>query len=335
MDSSSWQQKVDIKQQLFEQSSKFSYIQAIRLLELDNKNQDSSSKKKIRIHPRLSLDFPNSDITDIEEFEEFIKLTVTFMGLYGESSPLPTFYTESLLEEELNDSSVMRDFIDIFNMPIYQAYFKVWKKNRLGVRLNEFKDNKVLQLLHSFSGMPQEHLREKYAKNHSLLRYASLNMQFPRSAEALRTLISDIIEHDSVEIEQCIEQMAPIPKSQYCYLGVENTELDNNLHLGSKIKDRMGKFRILITELDIKSFNALLPDREKFKNLLQAIHLYITASLDWEMHLSLKSGEYQDMMLGGSEGLQLGLNTWIGEKNPHSKLQTLVINKNQYKDLTW
>ncbi|RLA74169.1 MAG: type VI secretion system baseplate subunit TssG, partial [Epsilonproteobacteria bacterium] len=278
MDTSFGQQKVDIKKQLFEQSSKFSYIQAMRLLELDAKN--TSDKKKIRIHPRLSLDFPNSDITNIEEFEEFIKLTVTFMGLYGESSPLPTFYTEALLDEELNDSSVMRDFIDIFNMPIYQSYFKVWKKNKLGIRLNEFNDTKVLELLHSFSGMPQEHLRQKYQDSDTLLRYASLNMQYPRSAEALRILISDIINHDSVEIVQCIEQMASIPKSQYCSLGSKNSKLDDNLHLGDKIKDRMGKFRISITELDIKGFNQLLPDTQKFKELVKMIGLYITQSLD-------------------------------------------------------
>ena len=333
MVTSSWQQKIDIKKQLLEQSSKFSFVQAIRLLELDSKS--SANKKEIRVHPRLSLDFPNSDITEIKEFEAFIKLTVTFMGLYGESSPLPTFYTESLLDEELNDSSVMRDFIDIFNMPIYQTYFKVWKKNRLGIRLNEFNDRRVLDLLHSFSGMPQEHLRQKYKNHHSLLKYASLNMQFPRSAEALRILISNIIGHESVEIEQCIEQMASIPVSQHCSLGIKNTELDDNLHLGSKIKDRMGKFRISITELDIQSFNELLPGTSTFQNLVQEIGLYITKSLDWEMQLCLKNSAFQAIVLGEKQESKLGLNTWLGDQQHDPKSRTLVLGKTQYKDLKW
>jgi len=273
MGTDSWQQKVDIKKQLFEHSSKFSFIQALRLLKLDAKTNDNLKKKQIRIRPRLSLDFPNSDINNIEEFNDFIKMTVTFMGLYGESSPLPTFYTETLLNEELNDGSVMRDFIDIFNMPVYQKYFEVWKKNKLGIRLNEFNDFKVLNLLHVFSGMPNEHLRQKHKDSYSLLKYAALNMHYPRSAEALRVLISDIIKHDSVEILQCVKQMAPIPKSQYCSLGFENSTLDDNLHLGDKVKDRMGKFRISITNLDMKSFNELLPDSDKFKALVKAIGL--------------------------------------------------------------
>ena len=334
MGTNSWQQNIDLKKQLFQQSSKFSFVQAMRLLKLDSKDKDESSKKKIRIHPRLSLDFPNCDVTDIEEFNDFIQMTVTFMGLYGESSPLPTFYTETLLDEELDDNSVMREFIDIFNMPIYQKYFEIWKKHRLGVRLHDFNDSKVLDLLHVFSGMPKGHTREKYGSSYPLLKYAGLNMHYPRSAEALRILISDIIGHESVEIVQCIEQMASIPKSQYCSLGVENTTIDDNLHLGSKIKDRMGKFRIAITQLDMKSFNYLLPNTHKFNELVNAVRLYITQSLDWEMQLSLKDGEHQTITLGSDNESKLGLNTWLGDRGQNLKIRTLTIDNN-YKDLKW
>ncbi len=183
--------------------------------------------------------------------------------------------------------------------------------------------------------MPSECLRQRHGDNYSLLRYASLNMQYPRSAQALGILISDIINHDNVEIIQCIEQMAPIPESQYCSLGTKNSKLDDNLHLGDKIKDRMGKFRISITELDMKSFNQLLPDTQKFKELLKAIGLYITQSLDWEMQLSLKDNEYEAIKLGCKEESKLGLNSWLGENKEHQKLRTLVLDKNQYKDLKW
>jgi len=328
MGTDSWQQKVDINSQLFNKSSKFSFIQAIRLLELGFKNKGASLEKKIRTRPRLSLDFPNSDIVEIEKKDDFIKLVVTFMGLYGESSPLPTFYTEMLLQEQRNDKSVMRDFIDIFNIPIYQAYFKVWLKNQLGIRLNEFNDSKVLDFLHVFSGMPQAHLRDRYEKSYALLKYAGLNMQYPRSAEALRTLISDIIGDDNVEIIQCIKQMAPIPKTQYCSLGRSNTSLDENLHLGDKIKDRMSKFRISVTNLDIKGFNALLPKSDKFKSLADAVKLYVGEGLSWDLQLTLRDDVDISVSLGVGDDSSLGLNTWLGVNN---KTRTLLLDKNQYK----
>jgi len=326
MDTDSRKQKININRELFTHSSKFSFVQAIRLLKKNFNNKDDVLEQKIRTHPRLSLAFPNSDIIDITKDKEFIRLTVTFMGLYGESSPLPTFYTEELLEEERKDKSVMREFIDIFNIPLYKIYFNVWLKNQLGIRLNEFNDTKVLDLLHTFSGMPYENLRQQYEGTYSFLKYAGLNMHYPRSAEALRNLISDIIRNGKVEVIQCIEQMASIPSSQYCSLGQRNTTLDDNLHLGDQIKDRMGKFRILISELDMKSFNLLLPGAKKFKALVDAVKLYIGESLSWDLQLILKDREYYPISLGASQESRLGLNTWLGKDE---QLRTLFINKNQ------
>ncbi len=322
------QQKVDITKQLFTKISKFSFIQAIRLLELDFKNKNDALDSKIRTRPRLSLDFPNSDIVDIKKEDDIIKLTVTFMGLYGESSPLPTFYTENLLEEQRDDKTVMREFIDIFNIPIYQAYFKVWLKNQLGVRLNEFNDSKVMDLLHVFSGMPKEHLRQKHKDTYSLLKYAALNMQYPRSAEALRTLISGIVDKDTVEIIQCVKQMAPIPENQYCSLGKKNSILDDNLHLGDKIKDRMGKFRVFISGLSIDDFNLLLPNEKKFNSLVRAVRLYLGESLNWDLQLTLRDDAYEAITLGGDKNVKLGLNTWLGT---NTEVRTLFLDKNQYK----
>ena len=325
MGTHSRQQEIDIIEELLTQSSKFSYIQALRLLEHHAKHEDSPTPLKIRTHPRLSLDFPHSDIVEIKREGDRVDLTVTFMGLYGESSPLPTFYTEFLLDEERNDKSVMREFIDIFNIPIYQAYFKVWLKNQLGIRLNEFHDTKVLDLLHVFSGMPYAHNREKYQEDYAPLKYAALNMHFPRSAEALRTLISDIIDSDNVEIDQCIEQMANIPKTQYCSLGEKNATLDEDLHLGSKIKDRMGKFRIVVRDLDKKGFNLLLPHTKKFDSLVKAVKLYIGEGLSWDLQLVLKEDEQQEIVLGSVDVSRLGLNSWLGKT---TKKRTLFLNKN-------
>ena len=322
------QQKIDINSPLFKKSSRFSFIQAIRLLELYYSNKERTLEKKIRVRPRLSLDFPNSDIVSINKEQDVVNLTVTFMGLYGESSPLPTFYTEMLLQEERSDKSVMREFIDIFNNPIYQIYFKVWLKNQLGVRVNEFNDTKILNFLHLFSGMPQAHLREKHKGQYPLLKYAGLNMQYPRSAEALRTLVSDIINNNNIQIIQCIRRMVPIPNLQRCSLGVSNSAVGDTLHLGNKIKDRMGKFRIFIYELDMQKLNTLLPGTKSFVTLVNVVKLYIGESLNWDIQLTLHRDVKTDILLGAEDYSKLGLNTWLGT---NKTARTLFLNPNQYK----
>ena len=331
MGTHSRQQEATVTETLLTESSKFSYIQAVRLLEHRFRHDETATHPKIRTRPRLSLDFPNSDIVEITEDDELITLVVTFLGLYGESSPLPTFYTESLLDEERDEKSVMREFIDIFNIPVYQAYFKIWLKNQLGVRLNEFHDTRVLELFHVFSGMPYAETREKFQGDYNLLKYAGLNMHFPRSAEALRTLMRDLIGSDTLEIEQCVEQMAEIPSRQHCALGVRNSTLDDDLHLGSKIKDRMSKFRVVIDDLDMNEFNLLLPQAKKFNSLVKTAKLYIGEGLSWDLQLTLKADETQEIALGVDGHSRLGLNSWLGNG---PKARTLLLN-NLDKGLTY
>jgi type VI secretion system protein ImpH len=317
------QQKIDIKKELLEHGSRFSFVQAIRLLRLIFKDIDKEIEQKLRFRPRLSLDFPKSDIEKIEKKDEFIRITVTFLGLYGESSPLPTFYTEILLEESLNDKSAMRDFIDIFNMPVYQLYFKVWLKNRLGIRINEYHDERALNFLHIFSGLPTKNIRDKFDFHHLMLKYNGLNMRYVKSAESLRALVSDFTNNHDVQIQQCIEQKVSIPNNQRCLLGVKNTTLDDNLHVGSKIKDRMGKFRIIIKNLSISKFNALLPDTNEFKSLVKVITLFLNNALNWDIALELKKNENKTVMLGDSNFSRLGMNTWLG--NDHENKKILIL----------
>ena len=305
-------QETDLKEQLLTQSSEFSFVQALRLLLLQYDDKEQALLDSIRVRPRLSLDFPYSDIIDIRQREDIYQLTVTFLGLYGESSPLPTFYTEMLLEEQARDKSVMRDFVDIFNAPIYESYFKVWLKNRLGVRFDEFGDQSIIELFHVFSGMPTKELRDKHKVSYALLKYAGLTLHNAHSALGLSILIRDVISWEHVHIIQCVEQMVAIPKEQYCTLGESNSILDETLHLGDKIRDRMGKFRIVIEKLDADSFNHLLPGSESFDILVNAIVLYLNEPLDWDIQLILDRDTYQTVTLGEKPYASLGYNTWLG-----------------------
>ncbi|MFO8111269.1 MAG: type VI secretion system baseplate subunit TssG [Desulfosalsimonadaceae bacterium] len=67
----------------------------------------------------MSLAFPPADIDRIQEMDlqehSGYEITANFLGLYGISSPLPTFYTEELMHEAAEDESVCRDFIDVIN----------------------------------------------------------------------------------------------------------------------------------------------------------------------------------------------------------------------------
>ena len=109
---------------LLKQGHGFSFFQALRLLRRcggageESPGDREGADRSLRIRPDLSLGFPASDVARIEETPggpAGYRVTVSFLGLYGASSPLPTFYTEDLIDEMLADSTTTRDFLDIFH----------------------------------------------------------------------------------------------------------------------------------------------------------------------------------------------------------------------------
>ena len=114
----------------------FQLVQALRILHHAHGNGRSIMdfiRQDIRMRPHLSLAFAPTDIVSLEESSPedrkkgappFI-MTVSMLALYGAASPLPTFYTEDLLEEQRQDRSAARDFLDIVNQPFYEAF--IWR----------------------------------------------------------------------------------------------------------------------------------------------------------------------------------------------------------------
>ena len=110
----------------------------------------------LRIRPLLSLSFPGTDVYSVEEVERndqvYYLLTVTFLGLYGASSPLPTHYTEDLLDEASDDRTVSRDFLDILSSPFYRLFYQCWSKNRWFIKLADEEAADYLERLYSLMG---------------------------------------------------------------------------------------------------------------------------------------------------------------------------------------
>jgi len=309
---------------MLKEGSRFSFVQAYRLLhfilssETGSKSDDQEIHKNILVQPDLSLSFPESDITAIREIsKEPVRylITATFLGLYGTSSPLPTFYTEDLLYERLEDRTIARDFLDIINSPLYQIYFRSWSKYRLFYKICEQFDPQILQRLYCLLGLEEEEFQTQVEHSFSLLRYIGLATQSPRSAEGLRTLLSDSLNEPTIRIIQCVSRIVIIPDEQRFILGKNGSILGVNGYLGMEIVDRTGKFRIRMGPLDSDRFHRFLPDRPAFKRITQMVRFYLDQPLIWDIELILKGDTIQTAQLGSECWSQLGWNSWIFSEN--------------------
>ena len=311
----------DLKAHLLNEGHSFSFFQVMRLLRFlvsSGSKQGAVPAEKmhgIRVRPDLTLAFPAADISQVEEGRggenTDFRVTATFMGLYGSSSPLPTFYTEDLMDEAASDESVTREFLDVFNNRVYLLLFKAWNKYRQFLQVVEENNEEHIERLFCLLGLGEKSIRDDIPDAYRLLRYIGLFSQFPRSAAGLKSLIQDALDDVPVDVCPCLLHMATIPEDQRSLVGRNGAVLGRDSYLGEQIPDRMGKFRLELGPLNAKAFRDLLPGGTKYNTLTTLTRLYVTDPLEYDVSVTLSQGQASTVCLGSPSWSRLGLDTWV------------------------
>jgi len=293
----------------------------MRLLRLINRNAglDKSIKPSghdpVWVRPNLSLAFPKADVESVEENTEGeddrFQVLVNFLGLYGTSSPLPVFYTEDLIEEESDDESVAREFIDIINQRLFQLFYDCCTKYKQAFKVVEEDSRQHAERLFCLLGIGDKEIRSQIPQPYSLIRYLGLFTQLPRSALGLETLLKDVLGGMEVCVIPCLERKAKIPDDQKIRLGSFAHPLGKNCILGEQITDRMGKFRVRIGPLSNSEFHSFYPGADIYNRVTLLVKMYVLGSLEYDMEVILAKGQARTVCLGETSRCELGLNSWI------------------------
>jgi type VI secretion system protein ImpH len=310
---------------LLARGSRYSYFQAIRLMR-------RAGATRIRVRPNLSLGFPDTDIDAIERLPaaqaiedsqsieggdgahagvDAYRVTANFFGLYGVSSPLPTFYTEDLIDDHREGRHARREFLDILHGALYPQLFEAWRKYRLQLRAVEEGDPDALDMLYAFAGLGSVQQRESLPGAGGLLRYLNLFAQRTRSAMGLRTLLADAFAPATIDVESCEPQWVPIPRDQRLRLGLQAHALGQDCPLGVQVQDSDNLLHIVIGDLPEALFQQLLPGAQGHRTLQFLVRFYLTRPLQVSVELRLKKGEGHGARAGAAEWSRLGLDTWL------------------------
>ena len=308
-----------IKQDLLKNPRAYSFFQAVRLLRFFSGDARAGSEDRffnqvVKIRTLLSLSFPGTDIYSLEQLPEEhsgrYRITATFLGLYGASSPMPTHYTEDLLDEFSDDETVNRDFLDVIGDPFYRLFFQVWTRNRWFIKLLEENDQAYYDRLYGLLGLGLPEFRSMVPRARGFLRYIGLFSQFPRSAMGLRALLSAAVDVPAVEVIPNVRQQVSIPKDQQCLLGIQGNTLGDECYLGELIDDRMCKIAVRIGPVDEAVFHQLLPDNPLHDDIVEATRLYLIEPLACDLELVLGGREARTATLGHPKWSALGYDTW-------------------------
>lgn len=305
------QQAHSLKQRLLDQGERFSFFQALRLLRLLAKHENLDAENFAQIRPRLGLGFPKTDLHKIEQYSSSeYRITANFLGLYGVDSPLPTFYTEDLLDEQADGHSVNREFLDIFARSIYPLFFQAWLKSKPALRILEFQDTRMLQILYSLVGVEIDDGQLDQPGVGSLLFCGSIYNQQTRTASGLTTIISACFPGAVVEVKELQAIWGDIPEHQRLVLGQSACSIGEDAHLGQSCRSLDG-VTLCLSDLTSELFFALMPGGSEHARMCFLIDYYLIEPLPIRVELILRHGEVSPVELSATSWSRLGMDSWL------------------------
>lgn len=285
-----------LSQKLYEEPYSFEFFQAVRLLHklYPEKATVGTSPRPddevARFRSRIGLDFPSSEIQEINEIDEDgrirVEMIVNFMGVAGVSGVLPTHYTELMLDRIRHRDTAMWEFLDIFTHRSVSLFYRAWQKYRFPVGYENGKSD-FTAFLFDIVGLGTNGLRGRSSiDDEALLPYAGQIAQKPHNANALENIVSDQFGV-TAKVQQFCGQWLELSTDDVTRLGSNNSVLGQSAIVGSKVWSQQSKFRLRIGPLTLAKFQAFLPSGSAHRSLQSIVKFFAGLEFDHDVQLVL------------------------------------------------
>ncbi|RCK40938.1 hypothetical protein TH25_24340 [Thalassospira profundimaris] len=268
-----------------------------------------------RVAPGLG--FPASDVVslrpvDEEEGGKELEMTVSFLGLHGPSSPLPSHMLETAAWSA-GEEGVQQAFNDFFSNRLVWLFYLIWRKYRYYVRYNAGATDQFSDWMFSLIGIGGDESRGKadvpWAK---LLTYLGVVAGRVRSAEMVSGVIAHAFSLPDVSIRQLELRKVEIPQDQRARMGSVNMSLGQDFVIGRFVEDRAGKFTVVLRNLTFQRFRDFLPSGKDYARLKELVEFLLKDQLAYDIELNLQRNEVPAFKLGCPDTASLGWTTFIG-----------------------
>lgn len=315
----------DLSGFLSDNARQFSAFEMIELIEdvLDNGKEvgthELAADEKILFSVDAGLAFPTSDIAKVSEIPPAQKgksqrynVEVTFMGLHGSGTVLPSYYAEQIAQYDPNESTT-KDFFDFFHNRLIGLLYRAWRKPRYSRRYRPQGVDKFSSWIFSMFGLGNPESRS-FTNVYwpRLLCFAGLLSTRNRSPALFSSVIARAFNLDAVNIDEWTKRKVKISDSQLTRLGKKNSILGLNTVLGENAPDIQGKIRIVIRNLDFSRFQDFLPHGRDFKSLRGLVEFMFRDQLSYDLKLCLKPLQAYPITLDKSCPCRLGWSSFLG-----------------------
>jgi type VI secretion system protein ImpH len=303
----------------------YRFFQAVRLLQYLQPERTpvghfvEPRQEAARFSAPASLGFPAAEIQSLQaEDENPAQVEVNFMGLTGPSGELPLVYTAYLMERVRAGDTALKAFLSMFDHRMISLFYRAWEKYRFTVPYERGERGGLRQYLLDEIGLGTDGLQNRQeVSDESLVFYSGLLSQQPRSAVALRQILSDYFEIP-VEVVEFVGAWRRLGTDGQCQLqdaefGMESACLGGGAVVGDEVWDPQSVVRLRLGPLSLARYREFLPSGSAYRPLRAMTRFFSGHDLDFEVQLILDRSETPPLCLGvdESEAPQLGWVSWV------------------------
>jgi len=306
-----------LKERLFGEFHRFSFFQAVHLLEGMRQWSDpigeslEPGNEAVRFGVKPSLSFPASEITGLEDRGEGApaEMSVAFMGLIGPSGVLPYWYTELALQRLKEKDTTLPAFLDIFHHRLVSLFYLAWKKQRFPENYRKGGNDRLTGYLLSLCGLGTKGLAERIGLSpESLVYYSGLFSTRSPDVAGIEAAVS-YLSGVNAEIEQFVERIIELSEEDHTRLGLANARLGEDALCGSYVWDCETKFRVNLGPMGYDEFRRFLPGGSMLKPIFSLVRYRVGMEYEFDLRIILARDEVPPCTLGGES--RLGMTSWL------------------------
>ena len=273
----------------------------------------------IRFCAHSSLAFPAGDIASITtDGAGRFCLTLTFMGLYGASSPLPVHFLDYINSHSEN-SKPLADFLNIFNNRLYALLYRSGSRYNWQSLHSAESDNPLKRMVTRLSGAICPLTAS--TSEPRLAAFCGLLAGRRCSAVGLATLLSDYFGALPVTIRQFVPRW--ITLKTVARIGVD-ARLGLNTIAGRRVRDAAGSFRVQIGPVSRTVASRFSSTKTELAELCSIVKTCCNQPLAFDVELILEPEALVPVKLGATDA-PLGQSSSLGESIDHRTAHAYIV----------
>ncbi len=233
----------------------------MRILQAVNTQEDL--QVFYRGNPHLSFAPREIDAIQVKETKAGTDLDITlnFLGLQGASTPLPIHFSEAIIQDDPDDSS-LNEFYNFFNQRIFMMLYAIEQKYAYLPQVSQEANDPLTNKLGRFAGFLNDDTGEK-----QLLPYLPGMLGKNLEKGSWCRMVAGFIGAEKAWVEERVATRIKIPEDCLGRLGT-NSALGQTLSLGAYITQAKNHLEL---HLIIEHLNDFLPHQPLFQVLQELV----------------------------------------------------------------